>query len=60
MTTGVDTRKFTVVGLTPRTSYTFEVEAFNLDDVFIGPPTSIAVVTSVPKSELQNFNILSQ
>ena len=51
---------FTVVGLTPRMSYTFEVEAFNLNDLFVGPPASIAVVTSVPESESQTFNLLSQ
>ena len=57
MTTDVSTRMFTAIGLAPRMSYTFEVEAFNFN---IGPPASISVATSVPESELQNFNILSQ
>ena len=49
MTTDVSTRMFTAIGLAPRTSYTFEVEAFNFN---IGPPASIAVVTSAPEREL--------
>ena len=52
MTTGVDTRMFTAIGLAPRTSYTFEVEVFNINEMLVGPPASIAVVTSVPESEL--------
>ena len=48
--TDVNTRMFTINGFfLPRTSYTFEVEAFNIALLFIGPAASVTVVT--PPSE---------
>ena len=48
--TDENTRMFTVTGFFwPRTTYTFEVEAFNVAELLIGPTASIAIVT--PPSE---------
>ena len=47
--TGASNRTFTATGLTPRTSYTFEVAA--VSDHESGPYGMVSVVTAVPNSK---------
>ena len=48
-------RKFSVTGLTPRTSYTFEVQASNPGFDLRGAPATLTVNTTAPQSELLIF-----
>ena len=50
--TGDSDRMFTVTGLPPRTSYTFEVQASNAGFDVRGAPATLIVSTTAPQSEL--------
>ena len=52
--TGDSERVFTVTGLPPRTSYTFEVQASNPDLDVRGAPATFTISTSAPQSEITN------
>ena len=47
--TGDNNRMFTVTGLPPRTSYTFEVQASNVELDVRGTPTTLTVSTTAPQ-----------
>ena len=49
--TGDSNRMFTVTGLPPRTSYTFEVQASNSGLDVRGKPATLTVSTSDPQSK---------
>ena len=49
---GDSDRIFTVTGLPPRTSYTFEVQASNPNLDVRGPPATFTISTSAPQSEI--------
>ena len=56
--TSDNNRMFTVIGLPPRTSYTFEVEAVNFAVFVFGATATLTVSTSAPQSELLTFTLL--
>ena len=56
--TSDNNRMFTVTGLPPRTSYTFEVEAVNILLFVLGATATITVSTSAPQSELLLYIVI--
>ena len=56
--TSDNNRMFTVTGLPPRTSYTFEVQAVNSGLFVRGTPATLTVSSSAPQSELLTFSLL--
>ena len=46
--TSEEDRMFTIIGLAPRTSYTFEIQAVN---TVFGEPATLTVNTSAPQGE---------
>ena len=45
-------RMFSIIGLAPQTSYTFEVQAIISNLLLYGVPTTIDVSTTAPQSKL--------
>ena len=55
----LNSRVFTATGLTPRTSYFFQVQAFNLFTIVQGSVADLTVTTSNPSSKLLNLQQLT-
>ena len=47
--TGDDDRMFSITGVPPQTSYTFEIQATNPSIDMSGPPASITINTTTPQ-----------
>ena len=50
-----NSREYTATGLPPRTSYIFQIEAFNLRTFVRGSPANLTVNTSEPQGELLRY-----